>query len=236
MTIEALALLRLSKASLPPAAHDRVTALDDGLLLRTGESFAREPEELSVVVRTLVGPLLDEHRDPRGIFFVPHVAAPAATTYEQVIVEVGEGGVWGPLVDAPGADDFQSLLGNLLGQLPSSLLATANAAAAGSPGAFEAMGAQLQGMLGSPAMSGLAAQLEGMLAQAPRPDAAGPAEGLAPALSAMLGDGGIDLGSPAFAALAENVRSELERDPARIAELAAQLFGKDEPDDEKPKK
>jgi hypothetical protein len=244
MTIEALALLRLAKESLPPAAHARVTALDDGLLLRTGEPFARAPEELSVVVRALIGAQLDtDHRDPRGIFFIPDVAAPQAKTYEQVVAEVGEGGVWGPLVDTPelpdGAAGFQALLGNLLGQLPGSLLATANAAAAGQPGAFEAMGAQLSNMLqSSPQLSGLAAQLSGMLDAEPpaagasaSASASAPTEVLPAELSALLGGSGVD-----FSQLAANVRAELERDPSGVAAFAERFLGKDDSDDrEDPK-
>jgi len=154
MTIHAIALLRVSKEALPEAVRARATSLDDGLLLATDTSFADDPEELSVAVRALAGPAVEsQHRDPRGILFVPSVVTPAATSYEAVVEEIGEGGVWGPLVDAlelpAGPEGFQALLGNLLGQLPSSLLAAANAAAQGQPGAFEAMGAQLQGILGN---------------------------------------------------------------------------------------
>jgi hypothetical protein len=154
MTIQAIALLRVSKEALPEAARARATSLEDGVLLSTDASFADDPEELSVVVRALAGPAVEsEHRDPRGILFIPSVVSPSATRYEDVVEEIGEGGVWGPLVDAldlpVGDEGFQALLGNLLGQLPSSLLAAANAAAQGQPGAFEAMGAQLQGMLGN---------------------------------------------------------------------------------------
>jgi hypothetical protein len=153
MTIHAIALLRVSRESLPEAARARAKALEDGLLLTTDASFADDPEELSVAVRAVVGPALEtEHRDPRGIFLIPDVVTPTGSTYEAVVDEIGEGGVWGPLVDSldlpEGPQAFQAMLGNLLNQLPSSLIAAANAAAQGQPGAFEAMGAQLQGIIG----------------------------------------------------------------------------------------
>src|SRR5690606_12973677 len=113
-------------------------------------SFATEPVELSLALHGLLGEALAEHRDARGIFFIPEVAAPRARSYEAVVEEVGEGGVWAPLVDATsagGEEEFGALLGNLLGQMPSSLLAAAQAAASGQPGAFEAVSAQLQDLL-----------------------------------------------------------------------------------------
>ncbi|MET0344141.1 MAG: hypothetical protein ABW252_24210 [Polyangiales bacterium] len=161
MTISAIALLRVSLDSLPEAVRARATALDDGILLPTDAAFATDPEELSITVRALVGPALeDEHRDARGIFLIPDVVSPSGKSYEAVIDEIGEGGVWGPLVDAldtpEGADAFKSMLGGLLEHLPGSLLAAANAAAQGQPGAFEAMSQQLSGMLGgNPALAQL---------------------------------------------------------------------------------
>lgn len=154
MTIRAIALLRVSLDSLPDAVRARATSLEDGILLPTDAAFATDPEELSVAVRALVGPALEsEHRDPRGIFMIPDVVTPKASGYEAVVDEIGEGGVWGPLVDsldAPeGTDAFKAMLGGLLEQLPSSLIAAANAAAQGQPGAFEAMSQQLSGMLGN---------------------------------------------------------------------------------------
>jgi hypothetical protein len=228
MPITAIALLRISPAQLPPLAGKRVQELDDAVLLHTGENFAREPAELSLALHALLGGALDLHQDARGIFFVPDVAAPSARSYEQVVAEVGEGGVWAPLVDALGDEaeggDLGALLGNLLGQMPSSLLAAANAAAHGQPGAIEAMSAQLSQLMSkSSELQGLAAQFAGMLDQATPPSAPGarPADaGIAPGgniaeqmaqMAEALAGSGFDLSAPAMQELGAKIEAEFER-------------------------
>ncbi|HKP64121.1 MAG TPA: hypothetical protein VJV78_45610 [Polyangiales bacterium] len=209
MGITAIALLRIPRL---PAVGGRVKALEDGFLLDTGESFATDPEELAGIVREQLGELASEHDDERGIFFLPDVAAPSARSYEAVIAEVGEGGVWGPVPSeasplgaAFAGGGLGALLGSLMQQLPSGVLDTAAAAARGEPGAFEAASAQLQAAAGS-------GQLD------------------VTRLGAMLESSGIDMA--AMQQLMGEMQSALTRDPAATAALAEKLFGQAAGDDE----
>ena len=216
MPITAIALLRISHTALTGSGTLKVEALDDGVLVHTGQSFASEPSELSLALHAALGDALQQHRDERGILFIPDVAAPKQKTYERVIEEVGEGGVWGPLVDELGEEgDFGALLGNLLGQMPTSLLAAANAAAQGQPGAFESAAAQLsQLMNNSSELQGLAAQMAGMLGQPmPQPgprDAAPPnVEDAMGQMAQLLEGSGLDLSSPALQEMAAKMQAAL---------------------------
>lgn len=249
MGISAIALLRLR--TLTPHASENLPAklLDDGLLLDTRTSFASEPAELSRVVRKQLGDaLLAEHVDSRGIFFLPDVASPSARTYEGVIEQVGEGGVWGPLrSDEPplaamgGAAGLGALLGGLLEQMPPSLLESVGDAARGRPGALEAASAQLQSALsGSSELSGLVAQLAGAF----DPRALGAATGSEPAtpgiaskgaaaldlseLSSALSGSGMNMES--MQQLASRMQAALEADPNAAASMVERLFGEHGPD------
>lgn len=201
MGISALALLRLRDPSKLDLGSLRVTRLDDAVLLHTQASFANEPEALSEAVLELVGPgYRAAHDDRRGIFFVPDVAMPRARTYDGVIEEIGEGGVWGPLPDEsmqPGeigsAAALGALLGGILEQMPQSVLDSMGDAARGKPGAFEAAASQLHAAMGN--NPGLAQ------------------------LSSALQSSGLDL-----QALVGQVESALATDPARTAELAERFF------------
>jgi hypothetical protein len=236
MAIHAIALLQLTGL---PASADRadrglrINPLDDALLLRLDEDFSREPEALSRIVRALVGEALDrQHRDPRGILFIPDVAVPKARSYDAVIEEVGEGGVWGPLpkdlpLAAAGAgsmDGLGALLGNMLGQLPTSVLESAQAAAQGDPGAFQAVSSQLQNLMGNNSeLQGMAGQLAQALEKTAPPSAAEEASGVA-GINALLQSAGLDPASSNIQQLLANVQSALQRDPTELARLAEQLF------------
>jgi hypothetical protein len=215
MAITALALLRFSHAQLASAPAVRVDALDDGVLVHTGESFAAEPAELSLALHQQLGELLALHQDERGILFIPDVAKPSARSSEAVVDEVGEGGVWGPLVselDGEGEGDFGALLGNLLGQMPGSLLAAANAAAQGQPGAFEQVSSQLSQLMGSSKeLQGLAAQFAGMLGNQGGAQAGGPEQdvlGDVAKMAQQLGASGLDLSPTALDELAKRFEAE----------------------------
>lgn len=226
MPIHAIALLHVPPAQLTAAPGVRIDALEDGALVHTGEDFGREPTELSLALHALLGDALAQHEDARGILMIPEVAAPQARSYAQVVEEVGEGGVWAPLVDDLDQDgegaDFGALLGNLLNQMPSSLLSAASAAASGKPGAFEDMGKQLTQLMGqSSELSNLASQFAGMLGQpAPDPRAAAldvsalDEQKLAAEMANMaklLEGSGLDLSSPALQELAAKVEAEMQR-------------------------
>jgi hypothetical protein len=213
MGIKAIGLLRVRGFSCPTR---RVESLEDAVLLYTEADFADEPLALSLAVRALVGDLLDsEHRDPRGIFFVPDVVVPKARSYAGVIEEIGDGGVWGPL-HAPelasltfggGAAGFEALLGGLLQQTPSSVLAAASAALQNNPAAMHAAASQLKGMLGQPDASHAHAL----------PELSG--------IAALLDGAGVDLSSPSLQQLAAKLQAELARDPSQLAQFAERLFG-----------
>jgi hypothetical protein len=246
MGITAIALLRID----PPAGVNgqagRVTRLDDCILLHTQADFSNEPSDLSRIVREQVGAALDAHTDPRGIFFLPSVAAPTSRRYDAVIAEVGEGGEWGPvrvpelpLGAAMGGGALGALLGSLLEQMPSSVLESVGAAARGQPGAFEAATSQLRAAVsGSNELSNLAGQLTGGVPKgALPPQLAGLASGdLDPnnldigRLGAMLESSGIDMN--AMQQLVSKVQSALESDPERAAALAEKFFGESEDEDE----
>lgn len=259
MSITAIALLTVERTALPPDLALRIDVLDDALLLHLDEDFGSEPETLSLTTRAVVGEALEaQHQDPRGIFFLPSVAAPSGRTYEAVVAEIGEGGVWGPLptvLEDDDSDALGNLLGNLLGQMPPSLLGAAQAAAAGNHDALAAMGAHMQALMdSSPALKGLAEQLTGMLPQSPGqgvganlpspaqleqmmkggqlPDPAQLAQMMQggqlpdPAeLQQLLGSAGIDLSSPAFAALAGQMQDSLGSDPDALRRLTEQFLG-----------
>jgi hypothetical protein len=245
MGITAIALLRVE----PPAGLSkqagRITRLEDAILLHTRVDFSTEPAALSRIVREQVGEALDAHSDPRGIFFIPDVAAPKARTYDGVIAEVGEGGEWGPtrVAESPfaaamGAGGLGALLGGLLEQMPSSVLESVGAAARGQPGAFEAATSQLRaavegsselsslaGQLGASGLSGLPS-LQGAL---PPQLAALASQDLDPntldvsRLSAMLENSGIDLN--AMQGLVSQLESALASNPEQMSALAEKLFG-----------
>lgn len=174
--MKASALLRLtdlhSAGFASEATGVSVARLEDASLVHTEIDFSAEPEDMTRALTALLGaPVLAAHLDPRGILFIPDVAAPSSRSYDAVVAEVGEGGVWAPRPDALALqlpdglpEGLGGLLGNLLGQLPPSVLQAANAAAQGDRAAFDQLGAQVQALMGSsPSLQNLAGQLTGML-------------------------------------------------------------------------
>ncbi|MET0285406.1 MAG: hypothetical protein ABW352_13080 [Polyangiales bacterium] len=235
MPITALALLRIGKPATlgsrtegPRASTvHRADALADGVILHTSLDFASDPEDLSVSLATELGEALIAHDDPRGIFFIPSVAAPQATTYEAVIAEVGEGGVWGPsaaqLAESVQQTDFSEILGGMLAQLPPSLMSSAQAAMAGDRNALGAMTSQLQSMLGgSDALAGLAQQLGGMMEQREEKPAG---EQLAALEQAFSSFGASEAEQSSLREMVINMQTELLNDPSKLEQLTQQLFG-----------
>jgi hypothetical protein len=245
MTIHAIALLQIKGFTPPAGSAVRVEPLKDGVLLHLNTSFAVEPEALALRVRALVGEQLDQHRDARGILFIPDVAAPKARTYEAVVDEIGEGGSWAAVlsssgVSAAGAGGLDALLGSMLAQMPPSVLQAASGAAQGEPGALAALSQELRTMMGKGGdWSALADQLQGTLAQAvpqarasAQPEAdlqdmlskLGGATDLA-SVRELLGSAGVDAADPQLQELVSKMQDALQRDPAQLAALAERLFG-----------
>jgi hypothetical protein len=209
MPITAICLLQLRSApQLPTTGPVRVEALEDGLLLHTPLDFADEPEELAQAVRTLLGELASQHRDPRGLFLIPSAAAPAARRYADVVSEVAEGGVWAEWAPQPtaaaGMPDLSGLLGGMLGAE-----------------ALQQASAALPGLLAEP--DALSKLMQNSSSQMPE-------------LANMLSGMGIDLGSPEIQELTRGLQQELARDPSRLFSLAEQLLsgqaGRPEDDDD----
>lgn len=219
MPITAICLLNIPSLPLPSEGPVRATQLDDAVLLHTTLDFADDPADLAGAVRSLLGePLADLHRDERGLFLIPSVAAPRASSYAGVIDEVAEGGVWAPWQAATSqpltaaGPDLAGLLGSMLGGMPPGLLAQAAASLKEDPSALQQAASQLPGLLQDPdALQSQVPELAGMLQ--------------------ALGVSGSQLSD-----ITKGLQQELQRDPTRLLELAEGLFGAadDEEEDDEP--
>lgn len=228
MPITALALLRIAQ----PETPHRVDVLSDGVLVHTTSAFSSDPEELTMALATALGEAVFAHDDPRGIFFVPSVAAPKATSYDALIAEVGEGGVWGPspiqIAESVQQTDFGALLGSMLSQLPPSLMSSAQAALGGDSDALGAMTSQLQAMLGSsPALAGLAEQVGELMAQQPQNKPAG--EELAALDQLMAGFGASEADQSSLREMVLNMQHDLMSDPSKLEQLTRQMLAEKKP-------
>lgn|GEM_PF-3524096 len=124
-----------------------VDALDDGVLVHTFHAFAADPDEIATLVRGRMGPLLDRHDEPRGVFVFPDVASPKGRTYGAVLDEIGEAGEWVPKVDADhvperfrdaGVGALESLVAQVTAGIGVDAIADLHRAlAGGDAGAFE---------------------------------------------------------------------------------------------------
>jgi hypothetical protein len=201
MDITAIALLRIETLEIADGGPARVEPLQDAVLLHTGMSFSEDPRVLSNHVRGLIAGAAGQHLDPRGVFFIPDVAAPKARTYDAVLAEVGEGGFWGPAIgdglELPQALDA-GMLGAMLGQIPSSMLDAVSEITRRDPGALQAASAQLSALIGQSGASGV---------------------------GQLLNSAGIDLSGSALSELVAGMQQELAQDPTRLAGLAEQLLG-----------
>ncbi len=170
MGIDALALLKGNDLQLP--ARLQVKRLEDATLVHTGVGFGEDLETLAYAIRTSVGDALDHHDDARGIFVLPDVAAPKATTYDGVIEEIGEAGEWvrampagevpASLIEAP-EGSFEAMMGQAMQALGDTNLADIQRAlASGDFGALEQLQKKMAAAVGGEdALNALAAQLMG---------------------------------------------------------------------------
>jgi hypothetical protein len=156
MGIDAVALLRGKDLPLPAGVLLRT--LDDGVLVFTLARFSADLEQMALALRLRLGGALDAHHDERGVFLIPDVAEPRATTYEGVIAEVGEAGVWAPVVAAghvPASlasapeGSFAAIMGEVMGALGGDAMATLmQAVATGDAAAMAAVQAKIVEALG----------------------------------------------------------------------------------------
>lgn len=100
MSIDAVALVRIPAAALESGGvpRSRLNPLIDATLVYTGAPFGAEPDEHGIALRHLLGDALDLHDDPRGILIIPDVAEVQSTRYQAAVDEVGEAGVWAPVL------------------------------------------------------------------------------------------------------------------------------------------
>jgi hypothetical protein len=140
--------------------------LEDTTLIYTQASLREvEPDELAAFVRMLLGELLDEHSDERGMLSFPDAVRPKARRWPELVEELGELAEWLPLVEAgyvperlratdPGgglqsvAAQLMSALGPDLGSLQQSLMS-------GDPAALADAQKKIQELLTRPEGAGL---------------------------------------------------------------------------------
>lgn len=93
MSLDAVALLRIPSFQ-PPDDLD-VRELDDGFLLFLDVPFEDDPDAILDAIVEAVGDAIAEHDDEQGVFVFPDAAEPEeASTYEQVLAEVGDAGMY----------------------------------------------------------------------------------------------------------------------------------------------
>ena len=100
MSIDAVALVRIPAAALESGGvpRSRMNPLIDATLVYTGSPFGSEPDEHGIALRHLLGDALDLHDDPRGVLIIPDVAEVQSTRYQAAVDEVGEAGLWAPVL------------------------------------------------------------------------------------------------------------------------------------------
>jgi hypothetical protein len=138
----------------------RVTSAGDAAsIVWTSISFRSEPDELGLGFRKILGDVLDQHHDARGILALPDVADPRGKSYDAVVDEIGEAGMWAPrvasdyvpkrLVNAqPGS--FEASVRDMLAAFPPDMIQQMERAmATGDPNAMPELQSQMMGILAS---------------------------------------------------------------------------------------
>lgn len=228
--MDAIAVLRLSRNVLPehvPPAM--VTDLEDGILLATGVGFDAEPDEIAVALRRMLGSALDVHEDARGVFVFPDVVEPEARKYDDVIAEMGEGGMWCPIArpeavleadegEEQAFGDLGAAMNELLGAIPPGFTEEMQRSmASGETPDLATLAARLEAALGGPEqMQALASQMMRALNVPPpgAPDVA----------VADTADGEADADMEALAARARELAKQMHPEsPEELARIEAEL-------------
>jgi hypothetical protein len=128
--IDAVALLRIAKLKAPRTelgAKLLVQHRLDATLLHTFQRFdGVAADEHALSLRQLLGAELDRHDDPRGILIFPDICEPKARSYEALVAEIADAGVWAPSVGADHVparfsaaepDSHDALVANLIKKL-----------------------------------------------------------------------------------------------------------------------
>jgi hypothetical protein len=209
MTIAAIALVRLPASKIPEKSLFR--ALEDGALVKVGASFDEDPEELFDSLVDVLGDVIDEHDDERGVLMIPDVARPSAKTYDAIVEEIGEGGTWAREPETAlggGAAGLGDMLGQMMQAVgPGTLAEIQRAMSAADPAALE---------------------------EAKRAVESATSGGGSASIEALLGGGKLpfDLGSPQMQEAIAKMAQTLQNDPAMLERLSSQLFGAGGQDDE----
>lgn len=74
-----------------------LSKLKDATVVHTFLPFFSSPDELSLGVGQLLGELLRDHDDERGVFIVPDHRQPAAKSYARYVEDAEHDGLWVPL-------------------------------------------------------------------------------------------------------------------------------------------
>lgn len=90
--------------------HVRIAALGDATIVHLGIGIGAEPEELADRLDALLGDLLDQHEEPRGVPVYPSSYELEAQSWEAAIEELGEAADWVRLDEEP-AGGMAELLG-----------------------------------------------------------------------------------------------------------------------------
>ncbi len=129
----------------------RLEALDDGVKLHLGLELGEDPERFGLAVRIALG---DAVGGLERVFIYPEVAKPSATTYEALLVEVGDGGEWAFIASAEEAaaaleDDDEGetpdLFGALQAMMSGGLMAEVQSAMGGGGNDLASLAQQLMG-------------------------------------------------------------------------------------------
>lgn len=210
-----------------------VRPLDGGAVLYTPAPYEGEADEGAYMARALLGKLLDNHKDTRGLLVFPDGSPLDARDYEGAIKDLDGLADWTPVVgpdyvpkrvaNAP-SHSMEGRMRDVVGAIPPQLIAQMQQAmASGDMGSLLGMQQQLEqalaaqgGLAGLQQLVGDMLSAQGMSMEDMMQSMGGGAGGLAPG------------GAPSEEMLreAKGELDELERtDPAKWAELDAQFGG-----------
>lgn len=91
----------------------RIEALDDATLVHLGIGIGSEPDELADRLHALLGEVLEEHDEARGVPVYPSSYALQARTWEAAVEELGEAADWVKIFEEESADDMGGMLSAL---------------------------------------------------------------------------------------------------------------------------
>src|SRR5690606_13302996 len=142
----------------------------DATLLFTGAPVrGTEPEEHAFVVRQLLGDLVERHGDERGLLVFPDMLRPKASSWAELVDEIGELGEWAPLVgadfvpaalaEAP-AGSLEAAMGAMLNALGPDAANMSRSLMGGDPAAMQDAAQRMQSLLQSPEGQPLMRMLE----------------------------------------------------------------------------